>query len=260
MNMNTGTYEAGLPARMHHDMHKNPHSRGFASTVSIIPKVRGTSPGPQVFVVEQSPNSIACAHFHPVDQFQVVVAGGGQLGRHDIAPYTVHYSNPYTGYGPIAAGSEGLSYVTLRRVADVHPPFYLPDAKVHLQPGERLNLTGEQIIPGEPAKLDHVACEPVIAPRPDGVGAWLLRIPPNTAAAAPGEGNGGGQFRLVIAGGMKTEAGVLPRLGCAFTEPAESGREITAGPDGLEVLVMQFSGTLALGPAPDLGEQARLQS
>lgn len=258
--MNIGTYEAGIPWRMHHDMNKYPRSRGLASTVSIIPKVRGTSPGAQVFVVEQSPNSISCAHFHPVDQFQVVVAGGGQLGRHDIAPYTVHYSNPYTGYGPIVAGSEGISYVTLRRVADMHPPFYLPDAKVHLKPGERLNLSSERFVPGEPGKLELAACEPVITPRPDGVGAWLLRVPAHSVAAAPGEGNGGGQFRLVIAGAMKTEGELLPRLGCAFTGPDESGREIAAGPEGVEVLVMQFSGTLVIGPAPDLGDQARLQS
>lgn len=256
--MQLGTIEAGLQERKFYDMHKNPHSSGFATATPIIQSSGHStgSPGhssgdagtrgPEVFLVEQSPNSVACAHFHPVDQFQVVVAGSGQLGRHDIAACTVHYSNPYTGYGPIIGGSEGISYITLRRVADVKAPFFLPEAKVHLKAGPRLNLTSERVISGDPKRVAEVACEAVIAVRPDGVGAWLLRMPPGAVALVPDANDGGGQFRLVIAGGMNVDETILPRFGCCFVSPEESKLAIVAGPEGLEVLVMQFSHLIKL--------------
>src|SRR5918997_5705706 len=55
-------------------------------------------PGPEVvypmaFLVEQSAGSTVQAHFHAANQFQVVVAGRGMLGRHEVAPICVHYTN-----------------------------------------------------------------------------------------------------------------------------------------------------------------------
>ena len=48
-------------------------------------------------------------HFHHVDQFQVIVAGGGRLGTHGVEPLAVHYAGAYTAYGPIVAGAQGVS-------------------------------------------------------------------------------------------------------------------------------------------------------
>jgi hypothetical protein len=54
-------------------------------------------PGPEVvypmaFLVEQSAGSTVQAHFHAANQFQVVVAGRGVLGRHEVAPcYTTRW-------------------------------------------------------------------------------------------------------------------------------------------------------------------------
>ena len=77
-------------------------------------------PGPEVvypmaFLVEQSAGSTVQAHFHAANQFQVVVAGRGMLGRHEVAPICVHYTNAFNSYGPICAGGEGLNYFTLRK-------------------------------------------------------------------------------------------------------------------------------------------------
>jgi hypothetical protein len=246
--MQTGTLEAGIPARKFNDMAQLPHSHGTAIRTDIIlstPGGEGASGarrGPQAFLVEQSEESLAGSHYHVEAQFQVVVAGSGAIGRHELTPYTVHYANPYTGYGPILAGPQGLSYVTLRAVGDPHRPFYLPDSKDQMKPGPRLNLTSDAIPGGDPGGVKAAQCETVMAPRPDGIAVWMVRLPPNQSAPAPRHANGGGQFRLVVSGGMRSGDAVLARLGTAFHAAEESEKVIAAGPGGLEVLVLQFAG------------------
>src|SRR5919199_2365261 len=80
-------------------------------------------PGPEVvypmaFLVEQSAGSTVQAHFHAANQFQVVIGGSGMLGRHAVAPISVHYVNAFSAYGPLRAGETGLHYFTLRNGYD----------------------------------------------------------------------------------------------------------------------------------------------
>src|SRR4051794_30692220 len=75
--------------------------------------------GPQGFLLEiPTPQGVITPHFHRVDQFQVFVAGSGMIGKHPIAPVTVHYSDGYTPYGPIVAGPEGITFFNLRSSGD----------------------------------------------------------------------------------------------------------------------------------------------
>jgi hypothetical protein len=247
--MHTGTLEAGRAASKFNDMAQLPHSHGTAVRTDIILSAPGATPsdrrGPQAFLVEQSGNSLAGSHYHVEAWFQVVVAGSGCIGRHELKPLTVHYANPYTGYGPLQGGPEGLSYVTLRAVGDPHRPFYLPDTKDQMKPGPRLNLTSEQVVQQDPACLTAATAERVIAPREDGIAVWMVRVPPNHSVQAPQHAHGGGQFRLVTQGEMRCGPDTLQKLGCAFHSMEESELPIEAGAAGLEVLVLQFARTLA---------------
>ena len=47
---------------------------------------------PHANLTRLDPGRVSLAHFHNVDQFQLVVAGEGSLGRHKLAPYCVHFS------------------------------------------------------------------------------------------------------------------------------------------------------------------------
>ncbi|MGO8140917.1 hypothetical protein AB9F34_33105, partial [Rhizobium leguminosarum] len=58
------------------------------------------------------------SHFHIVDQFQVFIAGSGTIGRDEVRLVTVHYADHNTGYGPLIASEQGLSYLTLRSKTD----------------------------------------------------------------------------------------------------------------------------------------------
>ncbi|WP_166139123.1 hypothetical protein [Nocardioides ochotonae] len=72
-------------------------------------------PGEQAYLVEQQAGELR-AHFHEVDQFQVVVGGEGTIGRDRAVPGVVHYTDAYASYGPIRTDPAiGISYLTLRR-------------------------------------------------------------------------------------------------------------------------------------------------
>src|SRR5262245_4335911 len=79
-----------------------PAGTGYWRSDLLISR-EGDAPAPQAFLIEQDPRTLVGAHFHEQDQFQVVAAGGGTIGRHPLAPLSVHYASRYTGYGPIAS-------------------------------------------------------------------------------------------------------------------------------------------------------------
>lgn len=84
--------------------------------------------GPQAYLVRQSAPVLG-AHFHEVDQFQVIMNGAGALGRERAVRGLVHYTDAYTPYGPIEADADGgLEYFTLRRNATVGANF-MPEAR-----------------------------------------------------------------------------------------------------------------------------------
>jgi hypothetical protein len=72
------------------------------------------SRGFQAFLVEQRFPELR-AHFHEVDQFQIVVNGSGHVGRDRVEVGAIHYTDGYTTYGPIRTELPvGIHYLTLR--------------------------------------------------------------------------------------------------------------------------------------------------
>jgi hypothetical protein len=181
---------------------------------------------PMAFLVEQDPGSTANAHYHQQDQFQLVVHGGGTLGLHEIGPITVHFTASRTAYGPIRADDEhGVWYFTLRNGFD-------PGARFMAVPEKPLSMTG--------AILDGPETERLLGPEPDGMGAWRFRLRPGQRLIAPDPAWGRGQYWVVVGGAMLRESEALPRLSCVFVYPDEGPLVAAAGPDGLDVVAMQF--------------------
>ena len=92
---------------------------------------------PQSFRIEQEAGIVVQPHFHFVNQFQVVVAGSASIGRNDATPITVHYAGAHTGYGPVTAGPQGVTYFTLRAQSDGTGAQYLPAARARMQKGPK---------------------------------------------------------------------------------------------------------------------------
>lgn len=194
---------------------------------------------PMAFLVEQPPGAVVAAHFHQADQFQVVVAGGGTLGRHPVAPVTVHYTNAHTAYGPIAAGEEGIHYFTLRNGYDPGAR-YLPAATPELKAVAGRQPWQTTTEPVARADVAPARAEELLAPRADGLGAWRHFLPPGGSAAGPDPSAGRGQFWMVVAGELAGPEGPLPPLSLIFVAPDEPPLSLRAGPAGAEVLAMQY--------------------
>jgi hypothetical protein len=68
-------------------------------------------------VVRPYANARIEPHFHDVDQYQIVVAGDGRIGKREVRPITFQYADAFTPYGPIVARDDGISFFTLRNFA-----------------------------------------------------------------------------------------------------------------------------------------------
>lgn len=192
---------------------------------------------PMAFLVEQPPGSIVQSHFHAADQFQVVVAGGGHLGRHPVRPVTVHYTNAHTAYGPITAGEAGLHYFTLRNGYDPGARYVAQEAAaLKAIPGRTPWQTTTAPIDPAPVSEGPARCMEMLEPRADGLGAWRHILPPGAALTGPDPALGMGQFWVVTAG----ELDGMPPLSLIFVNPDEAPRTAIAGPQGAELLILQY--------------------
>ena len=229
-------------ARRSRRQHVLPNGTTYWRSAFIHNPPQLAAPSPNAFLVEQAPDSVILPHFHQANQFQVVVAGGGRLGKHAVGRITAHYANAYTPYGPIHAGAEGLHYFTLRDDFDPGARF-MPGARADLKPVRRRHALGEPLTPmtedalAATAGIEQIA---VLDPEPDGLGAWNYRVPPGTSTRGPDPHQGGGQYHVVVAGALRYGDVLLPPLSCLFISGAEAPLALSAGPRGLELLVLQF--------------------
>jgi len=233
----TGTLEQARIERRHLIL---PNGTGYWRN-GLIASPPEDSVSPQAFLVEQDPNTVIEPHFHMENEFQVVVAGSGSLGRHAVEPVSVHYAGAHTGYGPISAGNDGLSYFTLRARMDPGAQF-LPGARGKMQRVPKRHLLGDVLPPcpaSDLATLTHPEVITVLEPQADGIGAWIQRVPPHGRAAMPVH-PGGGRVLRVFAGALGLKGERLPRFAAVFVSAEEPAPELCAAGEGVEVLVLQF--------------------
>lgn len=211
------------------------------------------SPGvPQLLLVEQPvPGSTVLPHYHSTDQFQIFMDGGGTLGKHEIHPVSIHYSNRYTGYGPIVAGAKGLSYYVMRPEFDrlvTGQYLHIPELREKLkqQPGRRRNVVVEATVKsledlanvGAPVSDRVIDCE--TDKHDPGMFADVLSMGPRMSYDGPDPRTGGGQVYLVLAGSMRCgDTPYGPRSAIAMTAE-ENALTLASGESGLQALVVQY--------------------
>lgn len=195
---------------------------------------------PQGFLVERPyANARIDPHFHDIDQFQVVVAGDGHIGKKPVRSVTFQYADAYTPYGPIVAQEDGISFFTLRNVAS-GGHFSMPGSK-HLMPcraGRNIAAVFEQDL--EPLAEGDVKREALMESQGDGVDAVGIRLGAN--ATADGLWNdGGGQYYLVCAGSIVADGKTLSENSLIRVDPGEETPSLKAGGEGANVLALQFA-------------------
>ena len=141
---------------------------------------------PQGFLVEQPAGASTQPHFHIHPQFQLVMDGGGMLGKHALGPLSLHYVNGFTPYGPIRAGNTGLLYFTLRRYWDPGAK-YMPASREQLVKGNQRTRVGD-VDPATTVRLPELTTTittPVIEVEADGLAAWLIQAGPGMQLPSP---------------------------------------------------------------------------
>jgi hypothetical protein len=180
---------------------------------------------PMAFLVEQDAGAVVGAHYHQADQFQVMVGGGGRLGRHDVAAADVHFAGARSPYGPLAAGDEGLCYFTLRNGWD---------------PGARYMEFADNRAALRAVPRKHREAVGAIETAPDGLCVRQCDVAAGRRVAGPDPANGGGQFWLVLTGSLIRGGDALPMRSCVFVYPNEPHFSAVAGDAGVTVLMLQF--------------------
>jgi hypothetical protein len=208
----------------------------------MLASTEGAVPSPQAIFVDQPPNSTIPRHYHENAQFQVFIAGRAVFGGHQVRPIAVHYASHQTVYGPIVAGPEGLIYLTLRPVTEHGAhwwPTERPDAR-RRTPRMQMTEQGGEAALSELSKLKTAQVETVIAPAANGLASWIVRTPPGGTAVLPTQPGGAGQFLLVTGGTMSIANDNHSRFSVLWVDPNEPLGAITAGEQGLELVVAQF--------------------
>ena len=182
-----------------------------------------TPPGPgtiypMAFLVEQDPDAVVGAHYHQADQFQVMVAGGGRLGRHDVAAGDVHFAGAWSAYGPLAAGTTGLTYFTLRNGWDPGARYMeFADNRAALRALPRRHR--EQI-----GSID---------------GTQRFRLAAGERIDGPDPADAAGQFWLVLSGTLQCDEQTLSERSCVFLHPHNPPFNAHATADA-NLLLLQF--------------------
>src|SRR3954471_24500976 len=84
-------------------------------STSFIERTASKTRSPSASHSQYDPGAYSSAHWHTVDQFQILLEGKGTFGRHKVEPYYVHFSRAHTPYGPLLADAKsGWTFMTLR--------------------------------------------------------------------------------------------------------------------------------------------------
>lgn len=203
---------------------------------------------PQALMTQMAADETILPHFHPVAQFQIFPAGSGVMGKGQVQPLMLQYKDHHTAYGPLVAGPHGLTFIALRNRTGDSAPVYLskPGYREKLKPSKRRNWMSSHIVLSTRPVLQfrkEVSWEPVYDPEKitDELAAHLVRLGGGMTAKGPDPKAGGGYYVFVANGSLETNGESLPASSMVFVERSEHEFELTAGPNGLEALVMQFA-------------------
>ena len=230
-------------ARADHASNRRRSPAGVMRTDLVAETGAPGSHVPNCKVIEQDPHSVLAPHFHAVNQFQIVTAGSGSIGRRPVRPLTVHFAGSHTPYGPIQADAEGLTYVVMRDRVDSGAE-WMPEARARLsRTTRRRHVVSDSVAPTNAAALATLATPSVRALIPeeaDGLAVLLLSLPQGAAQPCPDPAGGGGQFLLVTAGQLVQHDRVLDAGSCIHVSAQEEPLALHVDDGGAEILFLQF--------------------
>jgi hypothetical protein len=200
----------------------------------------------QAFRIDMSANMQLDSHFHVVDQFQIFFAGSGTIGRHDAAMITAHYADHHTGYGPLIAGDQGMSYLTLRSKSDAGlVKLSTPNIREQLKPTKRRQRVSSPITLSIPPVLAHIEA-PVIETimeekeGDEGMAVKVIRLGANMDTPAPAIEGTGGYYIIVMNGAIEHEKETFEPWSLIWVGHDDAAPMLKAGEKGAEIMIAIF--------------------
>jgi rubredoxin len=216
-----------------------PVGQGWRTNFLTYPDGTDVTEEPMGFLVEGNHERVIRPHFHENDQFQVIVAGGGVLGKHKLSIHAVHFSRAYTPYGPINFGADGLAFLTLRARKDPGAQ-YLPDARDKLI-GVAQRKPWQVTEAPDFTRAGDVSLKPFTQIKDDrGLAAYSLSMQPHATINAPDPTHTGGQHIIVTKGSLVYLGREYNAVTIAFVKPHEGAWQLVAGPEGVEALILNY--------------------
>ena len=226
------------------DVRKNQEKRetpGKTGKSTIFLGSRDTPDYPHARLAEQDPGRYTAPHFHTHDQFQIVVGGKGKFGRHQVAPFGLHFTRAYTPYGPLIADErEGLTFIVLRTKFDPGSHDIPDERDLLLQVPDRhpLQITSHADFPAFQSQIALHALPEVHDE--NGLSAYALSMKPHTATLAPDPSGGAGQYVVVVKGSVLHDEKEYRAPALIYVWPDETPCQVTSGAAGLDALVVNF--------------------
>ena len=200
----------------------------------------------QAYRIDMSAHMVLDPHLHIVDQFQVFIAGSGKIGPDKAEMVTAHYADHHTAYGPLVAGPQGMSYLTLRPKTDAGMiKVSTPNIRAHLQPTKRRHRTSVPItLSIDPVlrHLEEVVVETIFDEKPgdEGMSAVVYRLGTGMSATGPTSEGTGGYYAVVMNGSLELDGRTLDPWSLVFIAPGEEPVILQAGEKGVEVMITIF--------------------
>lgn len=200
----------------------------------------------QAFRIDMSANMQLDSHFHIVDQFQLFIAGSGTIGRDNTTVITAHYADHHTGYGPLIAGEQGMSYLTLRSKTDAGlVKLSTPNVREQLKPTKRRHRVSSQVVLSIPPVLAHLE-QPIIETvmeekeGDDGMTVKVIRLGTDMKITAPATQGTGGYFLVVMNGSIIFNNKEYEPWSLIWVSQEDTPPVIQADENGAEIAVTVF--------------------
>ncbi|WP_354532449.1 hypothetical protein [Pseudorhizobium tarimense] len=200
----------------------------------------------QAFRIDMSANMQLDSHFHIVDQFQIFMAGSGTIGRDDAATITAHYADHHTGYGPLIAGEQGMSYLTLRPKTDAGlVKLSTPNVRDLLKPTKRRHRVSSKVVLSIPPVMAHLE-KPVVEtvmeemPGDEGMTVKVIRLGAEQSVDGPATEGTGGYFIIVMNGSVLHEGKEYEPWSLIWVAHTDAPIKLEAGSKGAEVMASVF--------------------
>jgi rubredoxin len=183
----------------------------------------------------------SAAHFHEVDQFQIIMEGSGEFGRHHVEPYYVHFARAYTPYGPLQSDKDtGWGFIVLRSHFDSGAQRFPGSLEKLKQIPDRKPWQVTAKV-GFPAPTGDVSVKDVTEIKDEqGLFTRTITMTPNARTTAPDPSVGDGQYVVVVKGSLIYENKERQAPTVVFTKRDEPAFEIQAGAQGLDAVIMNF--------------------